>query len=936
MQRSSEVQNTLRTGYVMLTVAIVLLVFNMYTAILDPAWQQSTMAGATVIFLILSVLSVRVTHRGKIIAGTWLNIGAILGLVLVGTFLYSNLGLLFATIAVFFNTMIAAQTEKVQTGPVILLSAAVGLSALLLDFFALLKWRIPAIHTTALWIIIGSAALIYGIHVLRRLPSYSMRSKMTISFVAVVLLAVIPITYLNNNASRRVLTEEANQRLLASANRTAYDIDAFVSNNLENVRSQALLPVLAEYLRMDPEDRAGSDVEKQVEAILNTLIQTDQGTVASYAAYVTSYGLIDAEGRDVIDTNAQDIGTDKSDRDYFTIPMRSGATYVSDVRFSPTIKSASLFFSSPVRDTNGQTIGVLRARYSASVLQRLIKQAGDLAGEDMHAILLDEYHIRLAHSTAPNLIFRSVAPLEPELRAQLEQEGRLPQRPPEAQSTNLPAFDQKLSNFDTTPFFSTETHLTQPEEGHLEQVAVAPTSTRPWLVAFAQSQDTFLAPVSTQTRNTILLTLGIVGLVAAISTGLSQLLSYPITRLTKVAETVAQGDLTVQATIDSEDEIGQLAKTFNSMTAQLRQTLAGLEKRIEERTQDLERRSSYLEASAEVSQAATSILDTEQLIQEVVRLIRQRFDLYYVGLFLTDETGTNAVLHAGTGEAGQRMLARQHQVKIGAGMIGWSIAHGEARIALDVGEDAVRLTTAELPETRSEAALPLRVRGQVLGALTVQSDEPAAFDEDIIVVLQTMADQIAVALDNARLFTESQEAVSAVRRAYGDLSRADWTQLLRSQADIGYRSNRLGTSKADIWRPEMEQALKKGQIVHGNGAATEDRIPVAVPIKIRGTVIGVLDTYKTQDEGEWTPDELEILEELAEQLGIALDSARLFERTQRRAQQEQMIAEITARIRSSMDPETILQTAVRELGSALGSDRTFIRLGAQIEPPEER
>jgi GAF domain-containing protein/HAMP domain-containing protein len=494
-----------------------------------------------------------------------------------------------------------------------------------------------------------------------------------------------------------------------------------------------------------------------------------------------------------------------------------------------------------------------------------------------------------------------------------------------------------LDDYRAEPFFATETDLGRAQEGHLEQVAVAPMSTRPWLVAFAQSQESFLAPLATQTRNTILLTLGIVGVVALVSTGLSQLLSRPIIRLTEVAETVAQGNLAVQAPVTSEDEIGRLAETFNSMTAQLRQTLAGLEQRIEERTQDLARRSAYLEASAEVSQAATSILNTEQLIHEVVELIRQRFDLYYVGLFLADESGTNAVLRAGTGEAGRRMLARGHRVPVGEGMIGWSVAHGEARIALDVGEDAVRLSTTELPETRSEAALPLRVRGQVLGALTVQSDEPEAFDEDTIVVLQTMADQIAVALDNARLFSESQEAVEAVRRAYGELSRTDWARLLRSQTDLGYRSSKMGTSKATVWRPEMELALKEGRTVHGNGTTTEDRIPVAVPIKVRGNVIGVLDTYKTQAEGDWTPDEMELLEELAEQLAVALDSARLFERTQRRAQQEQMIAEITARIRSSMDPETILQTAVRELGSALGSDRAFIRLGgSQIEPPEEK
>jgi GAF domain-containing protein len=162
-----------------------------------------------------------------------------------------------------------------------------------------------------------------------------------------------------------------------------------------------------------------------------------------------------------------------------------------------------------------------------------------------------------------------------------------------------------------------------------------------------------------------------------------------------------------------------------------------------------------------VGQTATSYLEAEALIQQVTDLIKDQFGLYYVGLFVVDERNEWAELRAGTGEAGQKMLAREHRLRVGDGMIGWSIANAQARVALDTGTDAVRFDNPDLPDTRSEAAIPMRSRGRVLGALSVQSTKGAAFDQDTIVVLQTMADQVAVAVDNARLFAAAQEALEA-------------------------------------------------------------------------------------------------------------------------------------------------------------------------------
>ena len=354
---------------------------------------------------------------------------------------------------------------------------------------------------------------------------------------------------------------------------------------------------------------------------------------------------------------------------------------------------------------------------------------------------------------------------------------------------------------------------------------------------------------------------------------------------------------------------------------------------LETHARELEQRSVQLEASAKVAQAATSILDTDRLMRQVVEVIRERFGLYYVGLFQVDESGQWAELRAGTGEAGQAMLKRAHRLRIGEGsMVGWSIAHSEARVALEAEQDAVRLATAELPHTRSEAALPLRSRGRVVGALTVQSAQPAAFDQSTTVVLQTMADQVAVALDNARLFSEAEAALEAMRRAYSQLSREAWVELLRIRPGLGYRSSQRGVAPAGgIQRIEIEQALQGQGTTREDNPAAEVGYPLAVPIKVRGNVLGVLDTYKPIDAGVWTPEEVALIETLADQVGVALESARLYTDAQRRAAHERLVSEITDKLRRAVDMDDLLQTTVREMAAALDVPGAFVQLSA---PPE--
>jgi GAF domain-containing protein/HAMP domain-containing protein len=408
----------------------------------------------------------------------------------------------------------------------------------------------------------------------------------------------------------------------------------------------------------------------------------------------------------------------------------------------------------------------------------------------------------------------------------------------------------------------------------------------------------------------------------------------PIGTLTETASAIADGDFSRIAPVESQDEIGFLAENFNRMTERLLEAIGGLELRVTSRTRDLQERSVQLQAATEVGRIAFSILDLDQLIQEVVNVIREHFELYYVGLFLVDQQHEWAVLQAGTGEAGKAMLARQHSIRIGQGMIGWSITNSQARIAQEAGEDAVRLASVELPDTRSEAAIPLRSRGKVIGALSVQSTIPGAFDESSIAILQTMADMVSVAIDNARLYADSEQALEATRRAYGEVGRDAWMNIIdTAQQELGFRSDRNGVSPSTtVWTPEIEKAWNEGRtvILDEGSVENQDRV-LAVPIKVRDNVIGVLHTGKPPGSRNWTEDEINMIENIVEQMGVVLDSARLYSDTQKQAQRERLTAEMTNKLYRALDMDSLMQTLIQEISTALDIDDAFIQLST---PPE--
>lgn len=434
-------------------------------------------------------------------------------------------------------------------------------------------------------------------------------------------------------------------------------------------------------------------------------------------------------------------------------------------------------------------------------------------------------------------------------------------------------------------------------------------------------------------RLNVFLNIGIALLAAsaavAAAISLAQNIAQPIVELSGEATRIASGEISRIERFEREDEIGALSKALNVMTDRLQTTVDTLESTVAERTKELEKRAAYLAAAAAVGSTATRITRLEELLTPVTHLISEQFGFYHVGIFLLDETREFAVLQAANSEGGWRMLARGHRLKVGEqGLVGYVTSAGKPRIQHYLGEDSVYYANPDLPHTRSELALPLQAGGELLGALDVQSTEDNAFDEEDINVLQVLADQVALAIENARLFEQLRQSIDSERRAFGELSRAAWAEILRARDITAVHSDEKGVTLVEpAWTPAARHALEAGEVVQAGLSKDGSRYPLALPIRVRGNVVvGVLETAKPADQGNWTRPELETLQALSEQLGIALENARLFEQSQRLAQRERIAAEVSSKVWSSSDIETILQTAVQELGQALNASQGSIRL----------
>jgi len=378
----------------------------------------------------------------------------------------------------------------------------------------------------------------------------------------------------------------------------------------------------------------------------------------------------------------------------------------------------------------------------------------------------------------------------------------------------------------------------------------------------------------------------------------------------------------------------QELEAVNLELEESRRRQEAINRELVEANERTHRRAAQLQAITEVGQAIAQVRDLTRLLPQVTQLISQRFGFYHVGIFLVDEAGRYAVLRAANSEGGQQMLARGHKLAVGEqGIVGHATATGKPRVVPDVGAGAAYFATPDLPETRSEMALPLQVGGQVIGALDVQSKETEAFGDQDLAVLSALADQVAIAIQNARLFQQSRQALAEAEEAEQRYLLQAWQEFLKRRSDSQVEYTLEGVSSAlAVELPTTQQAMMQGQLVtmsEMEGDGNSDgvaRAVLSVPIKLRGQVIGVIDLHEVDEARTWTEQETSLAQAVADQMAQALEMARLFEQIRARARREALTRQITERIRDAMDVDTMLQTAIQELGQALGASKVYVRL----------
>jgi GAF domain-containing protein len=377
---------------------------------------------------------------------------------------------------------------------------------------------------------------------------------------------------------------------------------------------------------------------------------------------------------------------------------------------------------------------------------------------------------------------------------------------------------------------------------------------------------------------------------AGFSYYVAKAVSDPIYDLIKTFNKIEQGDLTQRAPVSGTDELGIVTVQFNRMVSRLETLQNSLEQQVIERTKQLA-------ATNEVGRVAASSLDPEQLLAKVIPLIPERFEYYFAAIYLVDPSGKWAELKEATGEAGRVLKQNHHRLEIsGKNMVGTAIRESSPRIAQIASEEKQRFENPLLPYTRSEMALPLMVGDRVLGALNVQSTRESDFGPQVIETMQNMAGQVAIALENARLFQEAQQIIKEMRAVQQQYLLEGWQGLSEENEKLEYR---IGDEEDDNSRK------------------------LEVPISLRDQILGHI---MLESQTEWTPDQHSLVGAVATQAAIALENARLVSESRHIALRERMAAEINSKIWSSATIDGVLQTVVKELGRRLDASSATIEL----------
>jgi len=917
----------LRAGYAfnisrVLTVVFVILAgLYLYLAQSTNTSRLLTVSAMSVMASILNILAIRYSRQKRVGTAVFLMITGIVIVVLITTFLISGIGLLLGVVGFISIFMISTMTlVKPQLSQAIISGAILSVGTILLEVLypsERLEVRSISVFISAVSFI---AVAIFGYYISRQFANYPLRTKLILLFIIVVFFSVGSVAIVTNTLIRNEITRQVGQRQQTLAQRFAFetgkDLEAQVENllatgtQLEDTADEVSASytgseseIVDQIIKLDQEWRTATDQSALIQGVLTNQTANKLREFREIFPSHVQLFLTDKYGANIAATNRT---TDyyQADEDWWKLAydLGKGRIYIGQPEFDASSQTYGVFIAIPIY-ADEEVVGILRSTYTLSAIFQNLEQGATGGTEEF------------------DLLFGNDSLLDPE---------------------DLPGLNTVMGGYGEIQYKGKSSLVSQQRVfASKDSNARSAVSELDWSVIVHEDLANALKPVQEQTRAITFIALIVTALIGVLGFFASQRLAAPILTLTNITRQIAEGDLSIRAHIPTQDEIGELANSFNRMTSQLQDTLGGLERRVAERTADLElarllseRRAQELQAISEISRAISTEQRLDTLLHLITRLVSERFEFYHIGIFFIDETRRFAYLQAANSAGGQKMLARGHRLEVGTGLVGTVAKTGKPRIALDVGVDASFFDNPDLPETRSEMALPLNVRGQIIGVLDVQSTKPGAFTENDTNTLSILGDQVAIAIENARLFGQTQQASDEAEALYSQVLRQEWSSFNQQATSIGYRQTSTGGKliKKPVLTDDIRQTLESGQVVAFDGKGKRSTPSIAIPVKLRGQTLGVLNIKAPTNDRKWSQDEINLAQAVSDRLALALDNARLLQESQRSAAKEAKISEVSAKISASINMRSVLETAVEELGRALPGSEVVL----QLENSEEK
>lgn len=786
----------------------------------DGMWELSdqVLLPYTFVMFVASSIGWNLVRQDRYTQGVWMSylsnviLAPVLVVLVIKNFPIIMLGYL-GLFAVLFITLILPKPSKLRA-----FLTALGAALLILGIEL---WN-PAFRLSTshiqnfTWMVLGPAAV--GIVAIFFMTSQMQKPRLQTRLTALIIVVILPmlliVSILVISIARSRIVMGAQTELQGTGNLVESTVSTWLELNLKALQGLTLQP-----------DIISMDAEQQ-----RPVLQA----VANAYPYMYLISTTDLTGMNVARNDDAEL-TDYSDRDWFKGASR-GAPVTYQTLIGRSTGQPALVISMPIKNASGKIVGVMMF---AADLTDLVKQTQvSMIGEGGFSYVVDVKNQALAH---PNPTYTA------ELRDMSDY-------PPVA------ALRQGQSGA-----------ITFTDEDGVRWRAYGATLENGWAV-FAQRPESEIFAPANQLQTVIVILMLAVGAVMLVLTWLSiRRTLQPIAALTETISAISAGDLNRVAEVKSQDEIGVLAHTFNTMTSQLRNMVGSLEQRVADRTR-------ALELAAEVGRTVSEKLQQQtEMLTEAVELIRARFNLYYTQVYLTEPGGERLILYAGTGEAGKELLGRGHNLIINSGSLnGRAVLEKRAQIVPDTAMNPTFLPNPLLPSTRSEMCIPLIVGENVVGVLDMQSDQPGALSENNLPAFQALAGQLAVAVRNAALFTEVIEARAQVEGQMRRFTEQGWRDFL----DAIHQKQRIGfafdANRVSPVKPEMISTSS------GDDALN-------LPIQVAGAKVGAIQLPHALKASE-----VELVKSVSDQLAQHVENLRLLAQAETfREEAEQAVRRLT-------------------------------------------